>query len=297
MEKTVVMEIQRYSIHDGPGIRTTVFLKGCHMRCGWCHNPESHNPEPEMMFYRERCIGCGACFSVCKRDAHTLEGGVHRVDLKHCLECPDMEACAQSCPTEALRLCGRLMDAEQILKEVLADKAFYGKEGGVTCSGGEALLHDKFLLEFLPMCKREGISTCLDTTLNVGWHRVEGLLPWTDLFLVDLKFMARKAHMHYTGVDGERTIENLYRLSEEKKPVIIRMPLLHGANDASVEGEARKKFLAELSNIVRVDCFAVTNHGAAKYRALQRDYAPCNQGVDLEALAKEMERYVGCTAE
>lgn len=243
-----------------------------------------------MLFYREHCIGCGACLAVCQRGAHELQNGAHHVDLKRCQGCPDMESCAQACPAEAMRLCGREMDAEQILREVLRDRAFYGEEGGVTCSGGEVLLQTDFLTEFLPMCKREGISTCLDTTLNVDWGRVENLLSWTDLFLVDLKFTDRKAHVQYTGVNGERTVENLYRLSAVRKPVILRMPILAGVNDAAAEGEARGKILSELSNVVRVDCFAVTNHGAAKYRALQREYVMCNQGVDLDLLAREMEQ-------
>lgn len=290
MEKAVVMEIQRFSIHDGPGIRTTVFFKGCHMRCQWCHNPESHNSEPEMLFFQEHCIGCGSCLSVCKREAHSLQNDIHYLDLKCCQGCPNMMDCSQSCPTEALRLCGRWMDAQQILREVLIDRAFYGKEGGVTCSGGEALLQNKFLLEFLPMCKGEGISTCVDTTLNVSWNQVENLLPWTDLFLVDLKFTNQKVHKDYTGVSGEQTIENLYRLSEIQKPVILRMPLLQGVNDADAEGNSRKTLLENLSNVMRIDCFAVTNHGTAKYKALQREYMLFNQGVDLEMIVKDMEK-------
>lgn len=289
MKKAVIMDIQRYSIHDGPGIRTTVFFKGCHMSCKWCHNPESQRPEIEMMFYSERCIQCMECFSFCKRKAHRIVNGIHRTDLSLCRNCPRMEACSQSCPAGALRICGQEMETEEVLREVLADRDFYGKEGGVTCSGGEALLQDEFLLEFLPLCKGAGISTCLDTTLNVEWKRIERLLPFVDLFLVDLKFMDPEKHRYFSGTDGHLTAENLYRLSGEGKPVILRMPLLSGINDTKEEADKRKQLIEKLDNIQRVDCFAVTGHGAAKYRALQREFVPFNQGVDPEALAAEMK--------
>lgn len=289
MKKAVIMDIQRYSIHDGPGIRTTVFFKGCHMSCKWCHNPESQRPEIEMMFYSERCIQCMECFSFCKRKAHSIVNGMHQTDLSLCRNCPRMGACSQSCPAGALRICGQEMETEEVLREVLADRDFYGKEGGVTCSGGEALLQDEFLLEFLPLCKGAGISTCLDTTLNVEWKRIERLLPFVDLFLVDLKFMDPEKHRYFSGTDGRLTAENLYRLSGEGKPVILRMPLLSGINDTKEEADKRKQLIEKLDNIQRVDCFAVTGHGAAKYRALQREFVPFNQGVDPEALAAEMK--------
>lgn len=290
MEKAVIMDIQRFSIHDGPGIRTTVFFKGCHMACAWCHNPESQRMEPEMLFYKERCLGCKSCLSLCKRQAHGFENGVHEVELSKCRGCAEMEACSQSCPAGALRLCGEEMDASQVLSRVMLDRDFYGAEGGVTCSGGEALLQGEFLEEFLPLCKAQGISTCLDTSLNVAWERVERILPWTDLFLADLKFVEEEAHLRYTGKSGKQTIENLRKLSELEKPVILRMPLIAGVNDTPKEAEERKKLLNELSNIRRVDCFAVTGHGAAKYRALQRSFQDFNRGEDPERLAENMRK-------
>lgn len=289
MRKAVIMDIQRYSIHDGPGIRTTVFFKGCHMSCKWCHNPESQRPEAEMLFYKEQCIQCMACFSLCERKAHRMERGVHKMDLSLCRNCPRMEECSRSCPAEALRICGKEMDAAQLLESVLADRDFYGEEGGVTCSGGEALLQDEFLMEFLPLCKNEKISTCLDTTLNVEWSRIEKLLPFADLFLADVKFMDPENHRRFSGTDGRLTKENLLRLSERGKPVILRMPLLSGINDTWEEAQERRRLLDTLANIQRVDCFAVTGHGETKYRALQREFVPFNRGVDLEALVADME--------
>lgn len=283
MKKAVIMDIQRYSIHDGPGIRTTVFFKGCNMACRWCHNPESQRAEPEMLFYKERCIGCRACLLVCERGAHSMAGKIHQVDLSRCRDCEKKRACSDACPAQALCLCGTEMDAQQVLKEVLADRNFYGKEGGVTCSGGEALLQDEFLREFLPLCKKEGISTCLDTALHVDWERIEKLLEWTDLFLVDLKFMNRENHIRYTGVDNEKTIQNLYRLAEQNKPVILRMPLLARLHETEEEIRARRELLKRLPNVVRTDCFAVSNHGASKYEALQRDFLPFTGISDTQA--------------
>lgn len=289
MKKAMIMDIQRYSIHDGPGIRTTVFFKGCHMSCKWCHNPESQRAEAEMLFYEEKCIRCMACFSFCRAGAHRMEAGIHKMDLSLCRGCARMAECGGGCPAQALRMCGREMDARQLLEKVLADREFYGEEGGVTCSGGEALVQDEFLLEFLPLCREAGISACLDTTLNVEWEKVERLLPYVDLFLVDVKFMDPEKHREYCGADGALTLENLDRLSKRGKPVILRMPLLAGINDTEEEAQKRKKLLGQLVNVQRVDCFGVTGHGAAKYRALQREFVPFNQGADPNALAEQMK--------
>lgn len=293
MKTATIMDIQRYSIHDGPGIRTTVFFKGCHMACAWCHNPESQNGEPEMLYYEQRCIGCGSCLRFCPRGAHSLEGGNHRVDLRLCRDCVQKEACSGICPSEALRMCGRRMTAEQVLEQVLKDRDFYGGEGGVTCSGGEPLLQSEFLGEFLPLCKKNGISVCLDTTLNVDWRYVQQVLPWTDLFLADIKFMVNEKHVRYTGIDGSRSAENLLRLSERGIPVILRMPLAAGLNDTREEAASRRKLLDNLENVWRVDCFAVTNHGLGKYRALQRPEVKFNQGIDYDEMVGKMKEKMG----
>lgn len=290
MGKAMIMDVQRYSIHDGPGIRTTVFFKGCHMACRWCHNPESQYTKPEVIFYQEQCIGCLCCLSFCQREAHKIEKGKHTIDLTICKTCTEKEKCTQVCPTEALRLCGQEIEAEELLKKVMVDRDFYGEEGGVTCSGGEPLLQEAFLQEFLPMCKEQGISTCLDTTLNVEWKKIDKLLPFIDLFLVDIKFMDKILHTKYTGMDGECLKQNLYHLSKLDKPVIVRMPLVFGVSDTGEEIEARRHFLTELSNVQRVDCFAVTNHAAAKYRALQRTYEYFNQGMDLDVLVEKINK-------
>lgn len=232
---------------------------------------------------------CMSCVPLCARGAHHMEDGRHRVDLSVCQECDAMEACSKSCPTGALRLCGEEYTVEQLLERVLTDRAFYGGEGGVTCSGGEPLLRDDFLFEFLARCKGQGIHTCVDTTLNVEWERIGRLLPCVDLFLVDIKLMDDALHMEYTGAHGGLTVDNLRRLSERGKAVILRMPLIGGVNDSEGETRARRKLLGELTNVQRLDCFAVTGHAKAKYQALQREFVPFNQGVKLEELAESVK--------
>lgn len=236
------------------------------------------------MFYRQRCIGCGTCVDFCRKDARSP------VDLTKCLSCEEKEICAEVCPAQALQVCGKRMTAQQVLFEVLRDRACYGEEGGMTCSGGEPLLRTDFLEELLPLCRKEGISVCMDTTLNVDWEKVEGVLPWTDRFLVDIKFMNEKNHIQYTGRDGRKTVENLIRLSEYDRPVILRMPLIAGLNDTEEEIAARRKLLERLHNVERIDCFAVTDHAAGKYRALQRNIERFSRDKDPETLAREMKR-------
>lgn len=228
-----------------------------------------------MIFFENLCIGCGACRRFCKRGAVGTE---RRVNLSICRDCPAKQDCAENCPAQAMKLCGALMSTAEVLREVLRDRAFYGStvdnllsRGGVTCSGGEPLLQADFVAELLEQCCQEGVGTCVDTTLNLDWSVVERVLPFTELFLVDLKLMDDENAKKYTGMDNRLTVENLNRLSVLGKPVILRIPLLMGLNDTPKEEQAREKVLAGLSNIMRVDRFYVTNHAASKYRALQRE--------------------------
>ncbi len=278
MEKAIIMDIQRYSIHDGPGIRTTVFFKGCHMSCKWCHNPESQKMGPEMMFYSAQCVNCGACAQFCRKGAVQWGNGKNQVDVSLCAQCDEMVQCALRCPAEALQVCGREMTVDQVLEQVRRDKQFYGSpedplmcRGGVTCSGGEPLLQGEFAAKLLKTCCEEGTGTCVDTTLNVPWKMVEQVLPYTDLFLVDVKILNQDMAQKYTGKDSQQMQENLKRLAVLGKPVILRTPLLRGVNDTPEETGAREKFLAGMDNILRRDKFYVTDHGAKKYAALGRE--------------------------
>lgn len=296
MKTARIMEIQRFCIHDGPGIRTTVFFKGCGMRCQWCHNPESWDSGEDMLFYEERCIGCKECEKLCKRGAHRFTEKGHQTDLSLCRDCPEKQECIAACPTGALAACGRSIGEDELLQEVLKDVDFYGEEGGVTCSGGEPLLQHGFLAGFLRKCREKKINTCIDTALNVEWEYIEELLEYTDMFLVDIKAMDTKLHRRLTEVGNERILYNLKKLSEEKKPVIIRMPLIPGINDTKEETGARRDLLKQLSNICRVDCFAVTDHAASKYRAMQLPFHPFGQ-ADADEAVKRVREALGTDRE
>ena len=293
MKQAMIAEVQRFCIHDGPGIRTTVFFKGCPLSCAWCHNPETIKAAPEMLYFEQKCIGCGSCLAVCKKGAHRFEGGRHTVDVSACLSCDRMEECALSCPAQAMAVCGRRIGSGGLLEQVLLDWEFYGEEGGVTCSGGEPLMQADFLGEFLSLCRDRGLNVCMDTSLQVKWSKILPLLPMIDLFLVDIKCMDPKRAVRYTGADGRLAAENLIRLSEAKKPVILRMPLAAGVNDAPEEMEARRRLMEKLNNVVRVDCFAVANHAASKYRAMGKEAPEWNRGADLREMEERMRRETG----
>ena len=276
--EAIVMDIQRFSIHDGPGVRTTVFLKGCHLRCQWCHNPESQLAKPQLLFYEERCIGCGQCSKFCTKNACksrevTGAAGNHTVygpDLSVCQVCDNGKACANLCPAQAIQLCGQKMTVQQVMTQIEKDIDFYEDGGGVTFSGGEPLLQHSFLVAILPKCAEKGISVCLDTTLEVPWETVEPLLKYVKLFLVDIKVLDPKMAKRYQGCAYRYLPENLKRLSDRQIPVIIRVPLAARVNDTPEEIQKREALLGKLTNIVRVDSFYVSDHGASKYRALQR---------------------------
>ena len=277
-QTAMVMDIQRFSIHDGPGIRTTVFLKGCHMSCLWCHNPESQYAKPQLMFYEAQCIGCGRCVKKCirytfkkKTRPNTQNHVLYEPDLKICRDCEQMRSCAENCPSEALRLCGRTMTVQEVMTEIEKDVDCYIDGGGVTFSGGEPLLQSAFLKEILPKCAEKKISVCLDTTLEVMWEKIEPLLPYVGLFLVDVKILNPEKASVYQGICYKNMPKNLKRLSDLNIPVIIRVPLAKGINDTPEEIERRETLLKSLTNIIRIDSFYVSNHGASKYKALQKE--------------------------
>lgn len=270
MKKAIVMNIQRYSIHDGPGIRTTVFLKGCQMRCDWCHNPESQNFSTELMYFESSCIGCGMCEEICHKGAHSFQGGRHKMDVKICADCESKELCAKVCCTGSIQICGKEMNTEEVMKEILRDKDFYGESGGVAFSGGEPLLHEDFLAEILEACKKEDIHTTIDTTADVEWKVFEKIRDLVDLYLIDIKAMDEVLHRKLTGQGNRRILENIRHLSQYGAKMIIRQPFASGVNDSEEELLARRDFLGSLSGVERVDDIQVTNHGERKYRALGR---------------------------
>ena len=227
--KGTVFDVQRCSLHDGPGIRTTVFAKGCPLRCVWCHNPESISPEPELTFFVDKCVGCGACAAVCPKKAHLVEDGRRELRRSICRRC---FRCVDVCDFDALRVAGREWTVGEVMDLVLRDRIFYEESGGgLTVSGGEPLMQPAFLEALLAETRREGLRTCLDTSGAAGADVFERILPLVDLFLFDYKATDPDRHRELTGADNTAILRNLNRLCRAGATVRLRCPLVPGVND------------------------------------------------------------------
>ncbi|MGI6663989.1 MAG: glycyl-radical enzyme activating protein [Christensenellaceae bacterium] len=262
MQQGLIFDIQHFSLHDGPGIRTTAFLKGCNLSCAWCHNPESIAKEISIGYESVKCIQCGACILACPMDAHKMTPEGHIFVREKCTACG---TCVKVCMANALIQCGKRYESDTLLKELLRDKKLYDiSGGGVTFSGGEPLLQSGFLAEMARLLKKEGVHVAIDTALNVPWENIERCMAYTDLFLVDFKLFDNAAHKTYTNVPNERIKENLRYLSLADKPIWIRIPLLQGVNDALQNHYDTAEFLATLKNIEQVDLLSYHNFGIEK---------------------------------
>lgn len=238
-----VFDIQRYAIHDGPGIRTIAFLKGCPLSCLWCQNPESNLLKPQLLFRAESCVACGACVEACPKGAVRLEGGLARTDRSVCDACGD---CVAACPEEARSVAGRLMGAEEVCAELAKDSMFYeGSGGGATLSGGEVLAQPEFAREILRLCRERGIHTAIETSGFAPWETMRSVAEYADLVLYDVKHMDSAAHKAGTGVPNELALSNLVRLKREMgKALTVRVPVIPGYNDGEANLEATAEFTA-----------------------------------------------------
>jgi len=266
--KSYITDIQRFSLRDGDGIRTTVFFKGCNMKCPWCHNPETISHDPELMFYESKCIGCGKCFEACPTGAHKTEDGKHFIDRALCTNCGK---CASVCYAEALTMCGKEMTADEIMAEICQDKEYYKNSGGgVTLSGGEVLCHREFAAALLDACHTEGIHTAIETNLSFAFEMAEPLLSRADLIMCDVKLYDDAAHRMHTGVSNRTILENVTKLDSLGVPVIVRTPLIPGVTDSAENLTAIAKHIKHLKNLRRYELLNFNPLGEGKYRALER---------------------------
>ena len=283
----VTFNIQRFSTEDGPGIRTTVFLKGCPLRCSWCHNPEGLSPNPELIWYDVRCIGARTCLAACPSRALELTVQGMRIDRRACTACG---ACADACPAGALEVIGRTWTPEALLAEVQRDAVFYETSGGgVTLSGGEPLLQPDFVLRFCRLCHDAGLHVALDTCGTIAWRHYDAVLPFVDLILYDLKVWDGDRHQAATGVGNAAILENARRLAAAGVPIWVRTPIIpdYTADEANIAALATF-IAAELPTVRRWDLLAYTNLGQPKYHRLDRAYAlegaPLLTRAEMEAL-------------
>lgn len=266
MSTAYITNIQRFSLTDGPGIRTTIFSQGCNMRCQWCHNPETIPSHPVLMHYENKCIGCGKCFSICPNSAHKERNEKHIIDRDLCVNCG---RCADVCFANALTMSSRSYTVDEIMDEVRQDKLFYqNSNGGVTVSGGEPSLHRDFVIELAKRCHLEGISIAIETNMYAPWAVLQPLLNEMDLIMCDIKHMDSLEHKRLTGIDNQIILNNVGRASLLGKPIIVRTPLVPGATDEIENLRSIAKYITKLANIRRYELLNYNPLGSSKRVAL-----------------------------
>ena len=264
-----IFDIQRFSLHDGPGLRTTVFFKGCPLRCWWCHNPESLDRRPVLGFTASRCIACGACVEACAMGVHRLSNGAHAMERRLCRICG---RCAAACPARALEILGRKVSVRNVMRILERDLPFYeASGGGVTLSGGEPLAQPQFAAALLRACRRAGIATALDTCGYAPWAEIERLLPLVDLWLYDLKHTDPAAHKRATGVSNRRMMANLRRLAASGARIWLRVPLVPRFNDSQGHLEALAQLAAAMGPIERLHLLPYHRLGVGKRKRVGLD--------------------------
>jgi len=266
MQSGLVFNIQRYSVHDGPGIRTTVFLKGCPLRCAWCHNPEGISLKREILVIEAHCIGCGECVRVCAHAADVPGKGPLPPRMAECDLCG---ACCEACPAEARRMVGQEMTVREVLERVVQDRVFFEDSGGgVTFSGGEPVSQPEFLHELLSACRSQGLHTAVDTCGMATPDDLLRIAPLTDLFLYDLKLVEDSSHTHYTGVSNKRILQNLQALGKVHANIWVRVPLIPDVNEHTAALEAAAQFAAQTPGVRQVNVLPFHATGIKKSERL-----------------------------
>jgi len=289
-----IFDIKFFAIHDGPGIRTTIFLKGCPLKCIWCHNPEGISPKEEIAYITKKCVGCGVCFKICPNGVYGVsEAGTRifqRDKCKMCLSCID------SCYPQALMLYGKEVTVAEVMEKVLQDSDFYKtSNGGITLSGGEPLTQAEFSAELLKGCIDKGIHTAVDTCGYVRWESFEAVLPYTKMFLYDFKHIDDEAHIKYTGVSNQLIIENLVKLGIRGVPIEIRIPVIPGINDNAEYAKRTGELLGRIPAITAVRLLKYHNLAKSKYISLGKPErmpeTSDNQSAKIDEYASFLEQY------
>lgn len=269
--KGIIFNIQHYSIHDGPGIRTNVFLKGCFLHCIWCQNPESQSLKPELFYFEEKCTGCGKCVAACPANAIQITEAKSKTDRS---KCNGSGRCIQVCPNEARSLIGKEMTVQEVFQNVKGDEIFYKRSnGGLTLTGGEPLFQPYFSRKFLSLCQQAGIHTAIETCGYAGWEIFKDILQYVNLVLYDLKHMSSEKHQEYTGVPNNLILDNVRKIYHELRiPIWARIPVIPGYNDSVQNIHATARFVAtELGTPVPVHLLAYHQLGESKHERLAKE--------------------------
>lgn len=268
--KGMITEIQRFSLNDGPGIRTTVFFKGCNMKCSWCHNPETLKKKPQLLFYPQKCIGCGHCFTECEAGAHYIDGnGVHLINRTLCTDCGK---CAAACYAQALVMCGKEMSVDEVMSEIEQDKSYYdNSNGGVTLSGGEVLMQKEFAAEIADACRRKGIKVALESNISLPFEEIKPLFSKMDFIMCDLKIFDEDLHRKYTGIGNSQILKNIKAIDNLGIPMIVRTPLIPRVTDTLDNIRKISEYLSGINNLERYEMLNFNPLGASKYDGLDAE--------------------------
>ena len=285
----VITDIQRFSIHDGFGIRTTVFLKGCNMDCIWCHNPETINAKPQLTFMHDSCIACGNCIKECTKGAifYSETGNKVYTDLQKCMKC---FSCVDVCYTKARVLNGKSITSEALLEEILMDKEYYKNGGGVTFSGGEPILQDKFLLEMIELCHQNSIRCAIETNLSLQWGRLEPILQKLDLIMFDLKAFDDKLHKELTGISNQLILSNAQKVDKIGKPFIVRTPVIPGINSDEVIRIA--DCLKSFHNLLYYELLPYNPFAEEKFKRIDKEYQLVGAKAPTQKYMRDLINYL-----